>query len=292
MSAIPVSNSEYVDWNTCKRRHYNAYNRKIEPVRKGKALSYGLIGHACLQVYYDVRKQGGSHEEGISKAYSLLTMMLESHKEEYGLDRLLFMRRLLQQYFDHYGPDENWVILEVEKYYRLPMNDQFYMPMRLDLLVQEVESGKVFIVDTKHTYDFWPEPKKRMSPQFPKYFATVRYNKIHVDGIILNEIRYRSNAVEKFKRSPIFPSDHKIRVNLDAHVIASTQIATFNQLPQAQQERLAIRLLNDKVCQYCPFLSLCDQELDGGNTDLHIEMNYKQKSYGYSDADFKEEAAE
>lgn len=259
----------------------------------GRALAIGVAGHEAFQAYYTARKEGKPHEVGRAQAIDRLRALLRSRPDEFGLDNLLLVRHLQEKYYDYYGPDDDWIILEVETMFKMGITEDFGMPMRLDLLVQSRSTGKILIVDTKHTYDFWPSWKINMSPQFPKYFAVLKRNKIAVDGVVVNQVRYRKltnpTPEDMFKRVPVPMSEIKIANNLQTHVTLSRQISAFKNLTPEQQERLAVPLLNDKVCQYCSFRALCETELEGGDTNILIGEQYIRKDYGYEQYEIDEE---
>ena len=291
MSKVPVSNSAYVDWNSCHRKYFNAYVLRLESRRKGKALAIGIIGHDAMQAYYKSRRDGGSHTDSVREANQLLTTYLYDRTDEFGMDHIMTVKRIHDAYYDFYGDDPNWEVLEVEKFYKLDLTDEFYMPMRLDLLIREISTNRIYIVDTKYTYDFWAPNDKSLSPQFPKYLATLKANGIKVDGVIINQLRYRENAKQLFDRDKIPITDNKIRLNLTMHVTSAREIQNFHAQPPYVQEQIATRVLKAQTCKYCSFNDLCELELDGSDTETFKLGKYQQKSYGYKDSDFDEQAA-
>ncbi len=279
------SNSSYIDWNTCRRKYFNTYVLKIETRKKPKALSIGIVSHDALKAFYLARKEGASVEEARTAANELLLDYLNNKVEEFGLDRIILVKRVINAYIDYYGEDANWEILDVERAYYLPLTDGFDMPMRLDLLVRERSTGKIRLVDSKLTYDFYQPIKENMNPQFPKYIAALAANGVYVDSVMTNQLRYREmkdmSGINLFRRTYPQVTRTKIQQTLAMHLTSARQAKTFHDLPREAQERAATMLLKPDVCKFCSFADLCEAQLDGVDTNVFVPSRFKTRSYSY-----------
>ena len=284
---LHFSNSAYIDWNTCRRKYFNSYILNIETKKKSKALAIGIISHDALAAFYRVRKEGGSVEEARKASDELLIDYLNNKASEFGLDRILMVKRVIAAYHDYYGEDANWEILAVEEAFFLGLVEGIDMPMRLDLLVREKSTDKVRLVDSKLTYNFYQPIQETLNPQFPKYIATLENKGIRVDSVMTNQLRYREMKPESmypenlFKRTyPVVTRD-KIQKTLSMHLTSARQAQVFHSLPRAAQEQAATMLLKPAVCKYCSFADLCEAQLDGIDTSVFVPSRFKDRDYNY-----------
>ncbi len=284
---LHFSNSAYIDWNTCRRKYFNTYVLGFEPRKKSKALAIGIISHDALAAFYRIRKEGGSVEEARQASDELLIDYLNNKASEFGLDRILMVKRVIGAYHDYYGEDANWEILAVEEAFYLALEAGIDMPMRLDLLVRERSSDKVRLVDSKLTYNFYQPIQENLNPQFPKYIATLASKGIYVDSVLTNQLRYREMKPESmypenlFKRTYPTVTRDKIQKTLAMHLTSARQAQVFHSLPREAQEKAATMLLKPAICKYCSFADLCEAQLDGVDTDIFVPSRYKDRSYTY-----------
>ena len=279
-----ISNSEVGTWLTCKAKYRFAFDMKLEKINKSEALNRGILGHEVLEQYYSCLRDGMSHDAGVVVAVNYLQTVMIDHPEQ--ADMCMELHTLLTRFWDYWRGNPDWKILETESAYDLEITEQFTMPMRLDLLVQEIATGKIYLVDHKFCYDFWNEDDIALSPQFAKYVGALRANGIVVDGCILNQVRYRKlkdNDPEKsFKHTYVKPSDAKIKNTIKEHIQSSVEIVAYRDNTIEERERLSVKVLNKMVCKGCDYKNLCMSELDGGEIDFLIENEYKPNSYDYN----------
>lgn len=290
-----ISNSEVGSWLTCRNKYRYAFDLDLEPKRRSDPLTRGTIGHDALDVYYKTLKMRQSeptesmatsmiHEYAMRRAVQRLGTVMA--QPDAPLDLIMDVRRILELYWAYYEGDSNWEILEVESMHTLPLNDDYAMPTRLDLLVRD-EQGKIALVDHKFFYDMPNPDKLALNVQFPKYIGALAEAGIKVDYCVLNVLRYRKlknpALSDVFKRYKVTVSPAKIRRALATHILASQEIAEYRALPEAVRPSRAIPVFNDMICKHCDFSTLCQSEFDGGNIDYLIETDYQKNSYGYND---------
>src|SRR6185437_1073292 len=140
-----MSHSEVESFTTCERRHYYAYGvgGGLRKRKESDALTRGILGHAALATYYSFLKQGLEYQERIEGVTAFLQDLLAEAAEQDFLGNASTMamigevRNILTFYFQHYRErDENLEVLEVEKVYEVPVGDNFFMKIIVDLIVR------------------------------------------------------------------------------------------------------------------------------------------------------------
>jgi hypothetical protein len=123
------------------------------------ALSTGWLFHHCLEKHYccvQAHQQryptvvddpgyfwGGEHE-GMAQAYQALAPF----EGEVGYEKVAGdVRRMLDAYFERYVRRDKWRILAVEE--TITYQGEFDYSTRLDLLIEDLERGGMWIVETK-----------------------------------------------------------------------------------------------------------------------------------------------
>ena len=275
-----ISNSEVSTWLACQRRYYYQFDLNLKPIRYGDALNRGIIGHEILATYYGERKMGATKPDAITVARKELMPYLSSDTE-IAMD----LDRILQGYWANVD-DSFWRIIAVETELELRLTDDFDYIMRLDLYIQDMNSGDFLLMDHKFVYDFWNADKLELSGQFPKYIGTLRYNNMQVDKAVLNQLRYRSiknpSPEQLYTQTTQRPSDAKIRRAMKEQIIAGTEIMKWRELPVEERGELATRNMNPQVCNMCPVKTLCMSEFDGGDIGYLIQNDYTRNDYGYN----------
>lgn len=287
-----ISNSEATDAATCERLYYNAYIRGgqgLAPKKLRGPLAIGGVGHEALEIYFKARKDGVSHPEAVNKSIQHMTKMVADLDNcIYDLEAILKARICVDRYFQHYGDHPNWTILRVEELYEMQIpNQPFSIPMRLDLLVHDKSTGKILLVDHKFTYDWWKPRKFNLRGQFYKYVAILRHNGVHVDAVVINQLRYREmKSTDPADYNQRYTQDNftnfKMKRILKDHVAISKWIMKFRELSDEEQNEKAKFLLVDPICKYCAFGSLCEAELEGTFVDVMLKTDFRKNEYGYN----------
>ncbi len=273
-----ISNSEVACWLNCKRKYYYEHDLNLEPKIRGEALGRGILLHEVMAHYYTSLKHGSLHDVAVKVATEFLTTFISS--PNYNMETVMEVRSLCQQYWEFYKNDKSWEILEVEQTRNLPLNTDFEYDLKFDLLVLEIPTGKICLVDHKTTYNFWDTDKIELNAQFPKYIGTLRANDQPVDKVIINQIRTRKDARERFKRVDCVPSRAKVNTMMREQVMVSQEIYKHRQLPLEVRSATATRNINPEICKWCDSKPLCMSELDGGDITTMIATDFKQNTYG------------
>ena len=286
VAARPISNSEVTSWLFCTQQYWYGFMLNIEPKWLNDPLTIGNIGHNALQAYADARLEGMNHEQALKAIEDTYWVPLLNERPE-RIDRIMQVKEILIRYHNYRKGWPEWEILGAEQRHDMPITEEFSLPMRYDLLVREVTSGKIYLVDYKFTYDFWKPEDHELNVQFPKYISILTANGMKVDGAYLEEIRYRSMkdmTFEKhFKRTFYSPSNASRRNSLLQHIKASKQIVKFHAMTPEEQEEEVVGLYNKFYCKGCHFKDLCISKLNGGDITYTIQTRFVDRSYGYEE---------
>lgn len=281
-----ISNSEVGTWLTCRQKYYWKFDRNLTPNKAPDALSRGILFHLAMEHFNKQYIQSQKFFSARLAGEEVITYQL-SRGIEYNLDIVIDTKRIYDNYMGILEHRINeWEILEAEQSYDLPINDQYSMPIKIDLLVREKATGEIALVDYKTCYDFWSDDQIALSAQAPKYIGVLRNSGQKVDKLILEQIRYRKikepTGDQLFRRTSIVPSNAKLRNVLSDHIVASNSIVQYRMLHETQRKQLASRTLNPMVCKGCEVRELCKTELDGGNVDYLIQVDFRTNDYGYN----------
>ena len=285
-----ISNSEVSSYLTCQRKHFYAHGLGIQPKTTSVSLSRGVIGHEMLAEYYSVLQEDPRNIiVARNRAYDRLDQHAIGGNAD--LPMLVELRQLVSFYFDFHADDTKlFDILEVEKYYKMPLSQEYQYGMRLDLLVQMKTGpyiGEKIIIDHKFLYAFPDASDIMLNAQLPKYIATLRQNGMDVKRGMLNTLRWRvtkantENAIERFKRDIITPTDIEIRNIMKDQVLVSERITHDMGMGIKAYGETATRVLNKMICQNCPFQSPCKTELMGEDISLMLQTDFEKNTYGY-----------
>lgn len=284
-----VSTSEVATYLTCAQRwmyaHHPSYN--LEPRTLGIALSRGLYGHKALEIYYQSILDGKTEEEArnLSKEYIVESAMLEMMADSEKAKMIASLGVVLDDYFFsamHLLNQYN--IIGVEQLLTASLTDEIYFAGRVDLALEEKSGpykGYVIPFDHKFTYNFWPETSIKMNAQISNYIWAYIYNGYKSRKGIINMVRYRDNAQERFKFAEV-PTNSTMRNNfIQNHVVAAQRIVELKKKPKVGIEDGVTRSTSKFNCEYCPFATLCYTENCGLESKTMVAASYRKNSYGY-----------
>lgn len=286
-----ISNSEVDSFLTCERKHLFSFVFEREAKKKSRSLSIGIVGHEVLAVYYRALQAGMNKGDAEKEAMRHLTGIFR--EDEYDPDSLATVYSLINRYISQDTLAGGTRILEVETDFYLPITEEYWYAMRLDLLVEALVGslrGKVLLVDHKFTYDFYTEDDLQLNPQMPKYAAAVRHAGYPVYDAYINQIRTRfpAHLIEKktsadlFSRMPVDLTVPRVRSALSHQMIISKRIIERRKMPIELQIEEAVPVLNKMICRNCPFKSACAMVEDGLPVEKALGPEYKIRKYGYS----------
>lgn len=276
-----TSYSEVQTWLRCNREHYYAYGLNMTGLYNGEALERGIIGHACLAEYYRMRQRGFSHAEAVGEAFKTLAVIAAGGHAYKAQTLAVEMIGLMGMYFDFIS-SENFEVLAVETEYSVGMLEDYRLPVRIDVIIRDLADGRVKAYDHKIVKDFYDEKKIRLMPQLRLYKAGLMAENVHVDDIVYNMIRHlttlenKADPSKRFQRLVVPVEGASVRRTLEEHLMAANRIAEWRKMPLTIWEQKVLR--NPSACNMCSFQELCSQDLEGEDTSLLLEFEYRKKS--------------
>lgn len=157
--ASPFGSTYYKRLLACPREFALYSVAGLTPEVTGDALSTGWLFHHCLEAYYKTIQKhqlqskeprdtpgflwGGS-KQGMALAYAAM----EPFEREVGYEVVAAdVRRMLDQYFEVYYERDQWRILAAEE--TISYQGEFDYSTRLDLIIEDMERGGMWIVEHK-----------------------------------------------------------------------------------------------------------------------------------------------
>lgn len=260
-----ISHSEVDTLNQCEYKHYYAHELKLETLSHSDNLALGNTGHAFMQTFCQGIKDGLTDEQAKEKATHHIIAMPRAAR---ALD-------ICYNWIAMEWPKLDWKIVAVEIEYRVTVSETLVYPFKADLLVET--EGKLAIVDHKFIYDFYPQEVIEIMPQLPKYIAGMRNHDIPVDFGIYNMMRTRivTDKDKMFAIKHTYPSNTRVVQSF------KEQIEGMQRIERGIPFRM--RTSTKVNCANCQFADLCTADLNGEDTELMKEVNFKPNTYGYKD---------
>jgi hypothetical protein len=293
MDTYRVSTSEVATYLTCAQRwmyaHHPSYH--LEPRTLGVALSRGLMGHKALEIYYQAILDGKLESEARQLIQSyIMTQSLNAMKvgDISKSQMVAALGVILMEYVEESTPIllKQYNIVGVEQVLVASLTKEIYFAGRVDLALEEKHGayrGYIVPFDHKFTYNFWPEASLRINAQISNYVWAYRENGEKSRRGIINMIRYRDNAQERYKQESVPTNDSLRNKLIQNHVIAAQRIVELKKKPTVDVSDGVTRSVSKFNCEYCPFSNLCYTEACGDDASTMIQANFRPNSYGYDD---------
>lgn len=275
------SNSEIGTFQKCKRKHYYSFALGLRSKTKGRALGFGVLGHSVWETFYRAQLEG----ETWDSAYDIASQHLfrEIARDKYTNEAVEMVSGRFAAYTEFWRR-EPFTVLGVEDTYMVEIDADNTFAFTVDLLVEYFAGpfkGEVVPIDYKWTYNFWGDMELKMHPQFPKYIWGLRHLGYPTRRAMLDQIRYREDAVEWFKRTPWDPTEIMQDNIMEIHREVANSIAPLIRQPVKEYAKLAKQTLDRRECNFCDFNDLCYQELNGKDPSKTMTANFIPTDYGY-----------
>lgn len=295
----PVSTSEAADYAKCQTVWKYKYHKdyRLTPLTDGPAIQLGVTGHSALEFFYNELKDGVSWVdakfrtiERLSNAVIMAVTNGDAEKAAMFSDLVV----IIGEYFNEYADQLNeWEILEVEFKVQalIPTSTLLFNFIgRVDLLIRYKSGpfkGMIAPVDHKFVYNFWKLKAFEMTAQAPNYIAALQYMfpNERIKHLLVNQLRYRMDAKERFNQTPIAPTHAKMMGVIENHSKIAGDINVLSCMSREDVDIAAHRTLVKTTCEYCNLSSLCNAQLEGLDTATMEAVNFKRNTYGYHDTD-------
>lgn len=275
-----TSHSEVESFLGCERKHYYGYGLKLQGKYTSEALERGIMVHAGLAEYYKSRIDGKDHE--LSSASALMCVALLT-RDSLAFDPFKLQVQsagLLGHYFETYK-DDYVKPLEVETDYLIPITDDYSIPVKIDLIYEDLRDGSIVVADHKVVDAFYTAESASIYPQLPKYVGALMSTERRIDRAEYNFIRHtntKANAEDpsqRFMRLPLELTRTRVLRTLEEQIRAANRIKDLRDGGTERWGRVALR--NTGACRGCPFQLLCGTELSGRPIADLIEFEYRPK---------------
>lgn len=277
------SNSEIIMYQKCTMKHYYAFALGLKSKSKGRALGFGVLGHSVWETFYRARMEGLSIDDAQEEATKLIFRELQDKDSKFTSEAVGMVSGRFAAYIEHWRR-EPFTIIGVEDTQFVPIDDRNTYAFTVDLLVEYFAGpfkGEVVPIDYKWTYNFWGDMETKMHPQFPKYIWALRKAGYPCKRAIIDQIRYREDAVEWFKRTPIDPNETMQDNIMAGHVKVANRIAPLIRQPVKDYAKIAEWTLDRRECKFCDFNDLCLLSMSGKDTTKTQVANFIPTDYGY-----------
>jgi hypothetical protein len=278
-----ISNSDIGTFQTCQKKFFFAKTLGLQSAVLDEPLRMGLRGHKMLQ---KALENPADPMEAMQKV--ALQAVQEQDPES---------ARILRNDWAVYEwmKEQGYEPVEIEKARFVELTHLYgitfaFTPDVILMGTRGPMKGKYFVVDFKHTGQYWPDHKIRMFLQVPKYIAYLREyweeykNMRHGALIQINTRKDNRGEAFKFKWLPDLTPETFKRVRYENEE-AMKEVAQFALLPVADQDKLAVRTVNNTSCQFCPFSKdICPMQLAGHDITKTMRTNYVQNTYGYEES--------
>lgn len=276
-----TSHSEVELFTKCERAHYYRYGMGITGSKVSEALARGIAGHAALADYYTNLKNGMEYADRVSSALDVVVDEIDT-SETFSADVLMSeLVTLLMAYFARWrARDEALEVLDVEKEFLVPVGDNFFLKMYIDLIVRMPGVG-LAVWDHKFMKDFYNPDIVDLNPQLPKYLGALTAAGYDIRRAYYNEIRYRTTKAneadsdQRFRLTSIDITRERIINTMAEQIKAARRIRALRNAGIEVWEQKVLRAANSFICSNCAFKEICALDLNNKDTTLAVQYQYK-----------------
>lgn len=223
---IKISFSSSDAYRQCALKHHLMYVERWRTKETPAALSRGTALHSLLEFHYrelaeiTTSKQRQQSDAAILdpiRAAAVKKGLISTDDEEAELIAWMY-----DGYVDYYKVDSAWEILAVELDFEIPLYDRtgkksrFVMIGKIDLIVRNRGTGKVFVVDHKTCSTLPTEKALDFDEQMAFYTIAARRLGHKVHGAIYSAIRSKKlkrdmTPADRFLRRPVTKTDFELK---------------------------------------------------------------------------------
>lgn len=306
-----VRSSERGAFKQCPQKWYWSYIEKLVPssVVVG-AREFGTGIHLAMAEYYvpepivvgvpSIDSRRGrpmleTWEEWCTETRNWGTRNDKARKQfnEEEFDEMVVMGRyLLEEHMRVYGGDPDWQVIAREETFAANIRNKAIAVGTIDLVVRQLSTGHVWIVDHKTAKSFPGETSYNMDDQGGSY-SSLATTILRHKGLIGSSERVRGiifNVLRKGKRDDRPRNEEGLYLNKNGSVSKIQPQSVLKRYDvhktRSQQKHQLQRIVDDvevmnavrqgvipvtkspqKLCGWCDFFQLCQLDEDMGDTD-------------------------
>lgn len=250
-SGLPMlRTSERGTFKRCRWKWYQEFHELIKPVTDVPPLRFGTLIHGALASYYKVGLRRGPHprptferlfgENLVATAKQAKLRTLDLEEDPKWLEHFELGIRMLDNYVEHYGKDDEWKVLATEYQFQTIIQKPngtpwFWYVGTVDGVWQSRSTGKIVIPDHKTTAAI-NTGYLSMDPQATAYWtfgwdalinARLLDPGTQLDGLIFNFLR----KAKPDERAYVIEDGRKYFTNLDGKISAKQPAPYFRRVP-------------------------------------------------------------
>lgn len=207
-SVVVVSYSELAAFRQCPFKHKLAYIDRWTKDKREGALARGTLWHKCMEAHYrvimtwqnglpDKEPYPGEDDRLQDTALTAVAQVIAKAMDDgTAEDEIDLIKWMYAGYVERYGLDLQWQIVAVEHPIQIPLFDpdtgrktRFRLKARLDLVVRDRQSGRLWILDHKTHKDMPNQKDMDFEEQFGLYQAAMARVGHRVFGSIYSTAR-------------------------------------------------------------------------------------------------------
>jgi len=250
------------------------------------ALTRGIIGHAVMRDYWLGLQAGEDYDVLTERLLEKIFPTVMSFDVFQPVDLAADLVRLLSDYFAvNRERDLLFDVIEVEKEYRIPIGNDFFIHMYVDLIARVPGYSGVSVLDHKFMYDFLSEDDKNLQPQLPRYIGALMADGYVIKNALYHELRYRVtnegkiNPSTYFRLSPVHITRERVERSMLEFIAEGEEAAGYKQLSEEDWNFKARRAATKNNCRSCSFTQICTAELQGQETELMLSHVYQPRKH-------------
>lgn len=226
--SVGVSHSRVEGYLMCRRKDWYGYQfptdegRGIRRKDDSFSLSLGTAIHRIAAVYYTAFMEGGGKFDADASAWDEFNDIINEGFEDRG-GNYASLEEVVGRFLDNEEISDRFEILGVEMEFNLP-SDEGDFPFVVDLLVRDLKTGLIYVVDHKTAYHLYDSEQTDLMPQIPKYVGALRALGYKVAGGFYQVIRTQKISPEKMLKAELVDALSTARPEYDPKKIKALKV--------------------------------------------------------------------
>lgn len=256
--SLTISWSEIDAYRQCPFKHQLAYKERWSKPHFEGPLARGSWWHRVMEAHYNsLQTRPGSSVAATRAVQAVFAEMTMQDAPDFDLVHWMYEGHLAK-----WGYDRQWEVLAVENAAEIPLDSEFTLKVKMDLVVRE--AGRIWLVDHKSGAVL---PKQRdldFDDQFGLYAWALRKMGRRVHGVIYSAARTHKNKIKEQPLEERFSRTLMARTDTEMDTIARETLQTAYSMYRPTTDE-AERHPNTDTCKWrCDFTEAC---LLGRKTD-------------------------
>lgn len=245
-----VSYSELDAFRQCPLKHFLSYNQRWTlPEREDDhPLTKGTLWHEVMDAHYTTFLEAGPDRNQhtlVDAERRVRALLFGDRGDQTELQSLVWW--MYRGYVERYGTDPDWEILGVEVKFQRRLRDprtgqpsRYLLKGKLDLVVRDKRTGKIWIIDHKSGANLPAEADLDIDDQFGLYGWLLKDAGIDVLGTIHNAARTTQNKGDLATDEELAANKSLKRQTLDQRMKRTFMNRTDEELQSIAKDAWAV----------------------------------------------------